>query len=225
MDNMNKEFEKVFDEIKAPKDLKEETLAKMFLEDEKVNTVCDKTKEADKVEVKSAKKKTAARIYRFGALALTACAAALCFVLLRPAGAVYVTPIEDGNYYETVELEDGIISFVQNRVSISVSPNAGHASLGAEEEKEITEETEEIIAEEETERGGSLVLKKMSYLSFADAEDRNWSYIGEQKIYVTVLNGEEGFKAVYEKGEAFYELTGINVTQKEFIDFLYKQVM
>ena len=55
--------------------------------------------------------------------------------------------------------------------------------------------------------------------------ESNWSYIGDQKIYVTVLNAADiRYQAVFEKNGTAYEMTGTNVTQKEFIDELYRRV-
>ena len=67
---------------------------------------------------------------------------------------------------------------------------------------------------------------KIDQISLPEIAKDNWSYIGEQKIYVTVLKTEKmRFQAVYEKNGIAYEVIGTGTTQKEFIDFLYEKVM
>ena len=61
--------------------------------------------------------------------------------------------------------------------------------------------------------------------SVPEINEDSWSYIEEQKIYVSFLKAEGmRYQAVYEKEEAFYEVIGTNVTQKEFIDYLYQKI-
>lgn len=122
-----------------------------------------------------------------------------------------------GNVYcDDVELEDGVIHFVANRVSISVSPNAGSASSDHEQEK--TENTEKIIEEITADSGGTIAFCHTSFLSSAETAEDSWSYIREQSIYVTASKEEEvKYRAYFETEGQAYELIGVNVTQKKFI--------
>lgn len=206
-----KAFEDAYRQIKAPEALKADTLSKMLEENKK--------------------KEPARRIknlFRYGTLAAALCAAALCFLLTRPSGISFITPMEDDVYYDEVELKDGIIHFVKNRVAISISPNAGTVTIGRENQKETDENKEEAseIAEEKiTESGGSISFRKTDALTLPEIAEENWSYIGEQKMYVTVLKANEvRYQAVFEKDKTVYEMIGINVSQKEFIEELYLRV-
>ena len=209
-----KEFEKTYNSIKASNELKTDTLQKMLKESEK-EMLPQKT---------SPRKK--AMIIRPLSLAAVLCAAALVVFILQPKGASYITPMEEGEYYDKVELKDGVICFVKNRVVISISPNAGTVTIGQEKkdetvnEKEINE-TEEVV----TKSGGVITYQAVSTVSLPEIAESSWSYIGDQKIYVTVLNAESiRYQAVFEKAGTAYEMTGTNVTQREFIDELYQRV-
>lgn len=206
-----KAFEDAYSQVKAPETLKADTLSKMLEEN-------NKEKPARQVK----------NIFRYGALAAALCAAALCFILLRPSGISFITPMEDDVYYDEVELKDGVIHFVKNRVAISISPNAGTVTIGQENQQETDENKNEAsgTAEEKiTESGGSISFRETDALTLPEIAEENWSYIGEQKIYVTVLKANEvRYQAVFEKDKTAYEMIGINVSQKEFIEELYLRV-
>lgn len=207
-------FEHAYCRLKAPAALKADTLEKMLRENEKCKEIQRKEKSG------KGKKK----VFYYGALAALLCVAVLSIIVLRPEGISYVTPMEEGVYYEEVELKNGVIHFVRSRVSISITPNAGSAGIGQEGEAALEEVTrqEEII---ETESGGRLVFRERDTASVPDIKEDDWSYIGEQKIYVTVLDAEKtGYQAVFEKAGSTYEITGEDITQKEFIDELYRRV-
>lgn len=220
MNNRNKDFEKAYENIKAPTELKKETLSRMFQEDEQMKQEKRMSPDASNTASKGAKP----RIYRYGALALAACAAVLCFVLMRPQGAVYKTPVEDGSYYEEIELKDGRIKFVQNRVAISITPNAGQVVVGSEEDNN-SEGAQTVIAKKETQAGGELIYRENAGISLPEIREDAWSNIGTCDIYVTALKTDvTRYQAVFEKDGTAFEVIGTGVTQKEFIDFLYAQV-
>ncbi len=207
-----KTFETVYRQLKAPEDLKADTLSKMLEENGK-----------RKKDVKGRK-----RVFQYGALAAALCAAVICFILIRPMGISFVTPMEEGVYYDEVELKDGVIHFVKNRVAISIKPNAGTVVIGQDNYKDAdeSENADSGKAEEKiTKSGGSISFQKISALNLPEIAEENWSYIGEQKIYVTVLNTNEiRYQATFEKDGVAYEVIGINVTQKEFIQELYRYI-
>ena len=106
------------------------------------------------------------------------------------------------------------------------SPNAGTVTIGQEGQDE-TEHEDEISEAEEilTKSGGVINYQRINAISLPEIAESNWSYIGDQKIYVTVLNAADiRYQAVFEKNGTAYEMTGTNVTQKEFIDELYRRV-
>lgn len=211
---MNDRFSNVYDKITAPEDLKKETLAMMEKENEKYS-------QAGGVRTKSFGGK--GLVFAVSFAAAVVCVAALCLALQRPSGAVYITDMTGNVYHDDVELEDGVIHFVANRVSISVSPNAGSAS--ADHEQEIADNTEELIEEITVDSGGTITFRHTSPLSSAETAGDSWSCIGEQSIYVTVSKKEEvKYQAYFETEGQAYEVIGINVTQKEFIDYLYKTI-
>lgn len=208
-DKLRKEFEDTFSGIHASEELKAHTLSQM----------------RDGAEPKSAKTGdgylSRRKMLRYSIPA----AALLCAVIVLSffkgtQGASYITDMEYGTFYDEVKLKDGEIRFVTNRVNISVTPNAGGITIGQERE-EVTDS--EIIEEKSTEGGGRLIYQKASEAVLTDPEEKNWSYIGEQKIYVTVSKtSETRYQAVFEKDGQVYELIGTAVTQKEFIDHLYR---
>ncbi len=210
---MNKAFKEGYKEMKAPSELKSRTLAEILKENERMK------ENADKIQKNTGK----IHIYRYGIL-LAACAAVLCLVIFWPSKAVYVTPLEEGIYYEEIMLKDGRIQFIENRVAISITPNAGQLVIGDTKEADKEEHGGNFV-QENTKSGGSLICRESNEILLPEIREDAWSNIGKQKIYVTVLKTEEErYQAVYEKDEIAYEVIGTNVTQKEFIDFLYKQV-
>lgn len=203
MDKIMQDMKKEYEKVKAPESLKSETLKMM---NEGAQTVKEN------------------RNYRYPAAALVACAAVLCFVLFWPRGVRYLTPMEDGTYYEEIAIKNGNIIFNQNRVAISIKPNAGKVVIGGEKAEAETE-IYAVIEEKQTNDGGLLVCQEVSSLSLPEIREDAWSNIGQQQIYVTVLKTDDyRFQAAYEKEGAAYEVIGSGVTQKEFIDFLYTQI-
>lgn len=210
---LSNEVKSMYDDMHAPDTWKQETLLKMQEEALRVES----EKKVQKADSNMKKKK----VTPFHLIAATAglCAAAICLFLILPKGASYVTPMEDGAYYDTVELKDGEIHFVSNRVAISISPNAGNAFDTKEETEENTAEV--LLAQS----GGMITFEKTGNQKLPQIAEDSWSYIGEQKIYVTVLKKDEiRYQAVYEKGGETYEVIGEGVTQKEFIDELYDRI-
>lgn len=210
---LNKAFGDAYRDIKAPEELKEDTLKLMFAE------------EGRRQETKKAKRRKFPGWY-YGAVAAAACAVLFFVSALRTDGISYVTMMEEDVFYDTVELKDGLIRFLPDRVIISISPNAGQAAF---QEKDVSSLPDEKVTEPEeqveTKSGGQLKLFKIDALSIPKIGEEDWSYIGEQKIYVSVLETDGmRFHAVYEKGEASYEVIGEDVTQKEFIDYLYQKI-
>ncbi len=222
MDNIKKKFEKAYENINAPDNLKEETLHKMFEEDTNLQSGISVEESEDASGLQKGRKVFR---YRYVAPIAVVFAAILCIVVFWPKGAVYVTPIEDAVYYEEVELKNGIIKFNQNRVAISITPNAGNVVIGESAVKQDADVAEHILQQEETEGGGELIFKEIVQLSLPEIREDAWSNIGKQKIYVTVLKADEyRYQAAFEKSGVAYEAIGSNVSQKEFIDFLYTQI-
>ena len=118
MDKIMQDMKKEYEKVKAPESLKSETLKMM---NEGGQTVKEN------------------RNYRYPAAALVACAAVLCFVLFWPRGVRYLTPMEDGTYYEEIAIKNGNIIFNQNRVAISIKLNVGKVVIGVEKAEAETE--------------------------------------------------------------------------------------
>lgn len=206
---MNDKFEKVYDKITAPESLKKETLAMM-------------ERENDSHKAGAGRRSL---IFGTGFAAVALCVAALCFVLLKPAGGIYVTDMAEGVYYDEVELKDGVIHFVSNRVAISISPNAGNAAIGQEQDLKEENKADAMIEEITVKSGGTITFRRAAALSLPEMAEDNWSYIGEQPIYVTVLKTEKiRYQAAFELEGKSYEIIGVGVTQKEFIDYLYDKI-
>ena len=222
MDNIKKNFEKAYDNMNAPDQLKKETLYKMFKEDAITQNDMGMTQTERDSGFRKGHKRA---VYRYIAPIAAVLAATLCLAIFWPKGIVYVTPMADAAYYEEVELKNGIIKFNQNRVAISITPNAGKIVIGEGSLTQDEEVLEHILVQEKAKSGGELFCKEKTQLSLPEIREDAWSNIGKQKIYVTVLKTDEyRYQAAFEKEGVAYEVIGDNVTQKEFIDFLYAQV-
>lgn len=204
--DISKAVKNTYDALQTPDSWKQEILLKM-------------QEEAMKEETPTVNEKKSHKIQFMAGLA-TLCAAALCLFLILPKGTPYVTSIEEGIYYNDIELKNGEIHFVSNRMAISITPNAGNAFSTTEEAQENP--TEVLLCES----GGMISFEKTQKSKLPEIAESNWSYIEEQLIYVTVLKTEPvRYQAIYEKDGETYELIGEGVTQKEFIDELYKRVI
>lgn len=213
---MNDKFEKVYDKITAPDSLKQETLAMMERENEKYTRSDGRNKKSFG---------NRGLIFTTGIVAVAVFAAVLCVVLQRPVGVVYITDMTGGVYHDNVELEDGVIHFVSNRVSISVSPNVGNASADREQEAQRTENSDNLIEEITAKSGGTITFCRIFTIPIPEMTEDDWSYIGDQPIYVTVSKTEGiKYQANFEMEGQAYELVGVDVTQKEFIDYLYDKI-
>ncbi|MDE6185315.1 MAG: hypothetical protein K2G39_07830, partial [Lachnospiraceae bacterium] len=204
---LNKAFSDAYRNVKAPEALKKGTLNQMLAKEEGLK------RQPEKVQ------KRKLPVWYYGAMAAAVCVVVFWVSALRSDGITYVTMIEEGVFYEEVELKDGWIRFLPNRVIISISPNAGQAGFQGEDKNglpvEKETEPEELI---QTKSGGQLKFFKTDGLLTPELAEEDWSYIGEQKIYVSVLKTDGvRFHAIYERGGSAYEVIGENVTQKEFI--------
>lgn len=211
---MKKEFKEAYEKIKAPVSLKSETLALMRMEMgeplprrrqgcERIVAVCG------------------------GVVAGAAlCAVLICLLFLPGRGAVYITPMEDGVHRDTVELEDGVLRFLSERIIISVTPSAGSVTGDRENPEQTDDRKENCPVEEITaQSGGTLTLYRKDSSALPEIPEEDWSHIGGQQVYVTALKTETvRYQASFVKDGAVCEITGTGVTQKEFIDYLYKKI-
>lgn len=215
-EELRKEFKDTFSGIHASEDLKARTLTAM-LNEEKI-----RSKES-KGRPSSVEKMWMMSIPASALL----CAALVLMVLKGTPGTPYLTQLENGVFCEEVKLEDGELHFVAGRVAISITPNAGGVATLQKQDGELPapEAGEQILEEKEDADGGQLIYKKIAAIKLPDIGEKNWSYIGDQKIHITVLDTvDTRYQAVFEKDGQAYEVTGIGVWQKEFIDYLYQKV-
>ena len=222
---LKEQFQKGYESIKLPEEFKVAVLSEMKKEAQKTETTSAGKKNSTALEDKAKKKQSKIKVWQIGAFSGALCAAAVVLMILKPGGISYVTPMEDGVYYDTVELKNGEIHFVKNRVAISISPNAGHVTIGGGSLDDTSQEEDIVLEERKTENGGCLMFQETSQVSLPEIAEDNWSNIGKQQIYVTVLKTEEmRYQAAFEKDGAAYQVIGTDVSQKEFIDFLYEKV-
>lgn len=205
---VNREFKAAFDAIKASEDLKADTLCKML------------SREDQTVQMGQNNRKR-----RW----VGACAAALCIILVCVfwgAGTDngIVTPLEENVFYDTVELKDGELRFVNKGVNIDVTPNAGKADVKSTED-EIQEESKEWeLDREEVKEGGFLLMRQAAVKDLEQVSEEEWSYVGKQKLYISVAEDKGGYCAVFEKDGNIYAVEGISVSQKKFIEYLLKKI-
>ncbi|MDE7249052.1 MAG: hypothetical protein K2N82_04035 [Lachnospiraceae bacterium] len=215
-DELRKEFKDTFFGIHASDDLKARTLTAMLDEEE------IRSKET-KGSPSSVKKIWTISIPATALL----CAALVMIVLKGTPEPPYITQLENGVFCEEVKLEDGELHFVADRVAIAITPNAGGVTIGQMQDGEllVPEDGDQVLEQKENDGGGLLIYKKTAAIKFPDIGEKNWSYIGEQRIYITMLGTvDTRYQAVFEKDGQAYEVTGIGVWQKEFIDYLYQIV-
>lgn len=215
-DELRKEFKDTFSGIHASEDLKARTLTAM-LDEEEIRSKETKGRPSSVKKIWTISVPAAALL----------CAALVLIVLKGTSGTPYLTQLENGVFCEEVKLEDGELHFVAGRVAISITPNAGGITTLQKQDGELLtpEEGEQILDKKEDAIGGQLIYKKIAATKLPDIGEKNWSYIGEQKIYITVLDTvDTRYQAVFEKDGQTYEVTGIGVGQKEFIDYLYRIV-
>jgi len=216
--DIDKEMKDTYSVMHAPESWKQETLLKM--KEESMQLV----QEIEVTEKKPNKKRNVIKISSNHRMRMVAglaalCAAVLCFVFIIPKGTPYITSIEDGVYYDDIELKGGEIHFVSNRMAISITPNAGNGLAASDSSKE--NQTEVLLCDS----GGIITFEKTQKVNLPELAEANWSYIGEQPIYVTVLKKEiVRYQAIYEKNGETYELIGEGVSQKEFVDELYQRI-
>lgn len=199
---MKKEFRDIYDQLKAPQEWKTHTLQKMHEARQKNDTRSFAAVEGLK--------------WRYAALFPVA--AILCIILFSPfeKNSIYKTPLTDDEYYSIVELQDGIVQFVEKGTLIVPLPNAGNA--GSEETKQNEPEREVYsfkgdarITVEET-AGGNMEKIPEKFLS----------NIAGQELFVSVgeQDGVRIYESKYVKDNSLYFVQGIGVSQKQFIDFL-----
>lgn len=215
-DELRREFKDTFSGIHTSEELKVRTLAQM-LENTK-----SQSEEAKNGQL------SAGRKWRIAVpVAALLCAILVLTVFKGKSGTPYITQLEDDVFCEEVKLEDGELHFVASRVAISITPNAGGVTIGQKQDGEVSEaeDSAQILEEKENANGGQLIYKKIESVKLPDIGEKNWSYIGKQKIYITVLGTQDTrYQAFFEKDGQAYEVTGIGVWQKEFIDYLYQIV-
>lgn len=215
-DELRKEFKDTFSGIHASEDLKARTLTTML----------------DEEEIRSQEtKRRPSTVKKIWTISIPAtallCTALVMIVLKGTPEPPYITQLENGVFCEEVKLEDGELHFMADRVVISITPNAGGVTTLQKQDEELSasEDAEQILEKKEDAVGGQLIYKKIAVIKLPDIREKDWSYIGEQKIYITVLDTvDTRYQAVFEKDGQAYEVTGIGVWQKEFIDYLYQIV-
>lgn len=215
-EELRKEFKDTFSGIHASEDLKARTLTAM-LDEEEIRSKETKRRPSYVKKIWTISVPAAALL----------CAALVLMVLKGTPEPPYITQLENGVFCEEVKLEDGELHFAAGQVAISITPNAGVVNIGQNQTGELpaSEDGEQILDKKEDAAGGQLIHKKIAAIKLPDIGEKNWSYIGEQKIYITVLDTvDTRYQAVFEKDGQAYEVTGIGVWQKEFIDYLYQIV-
>lgn len=211
---MKKVFKEAYEKIKAPASLKSETLALM------------RTEVRKSLPQRQQKRAKTAAVWGGGLAGAVLCAALICVLFLPGREAVYITPMEDSVHQDTVELEDGVLRFLSERIFISVTPSVGSASGDRENSEQADDREENGPAEEiTTQSGGTLTLYRKDPSELPEIPAEDWSHIGGQQVYVTALKTETvRYQAIFEKDGMACEITGTGVTQKEFIDYLYKKM-
>lgn len=204
-----------FDRIKAPDELKERTKKLMYaqMEKEEPSHVKDPVGEGTKSEKKQNK-------IVWGSAGAVLAAAALITLFLKPwkQDDFYVTPVSEEGYYAQVELQDGFVQFVERGEAFDLSPNAGKVNPDASEE--ISEEEEQVTLEQ----GGQIRVRE-SEEEFPKASEEEYSEFAGEHFLVTVTEEATGrvFTAYIKRDNVLYTVTGEEVSQKQFLDYLIER--
>lgn len=222
---MKEEYKDIYSRIKAPAELKSCTLARMkeSLEEESEQALRGKAAGADG-KVKKRGNIISPGNWRSKRWVAVAAAAviAVCILprFLTKNGSIYVTPLQEGEFYREVALKDGYLKFVDNDTIITLTPNAGIVGAGGNAQDPVSETFE-------YEDGGVITLEKRAggYIN-SELEDQK-SRVADQDLYVTVTNAGDNpvFEAKWFREDVFYLVKGSGVTQKEFTDFVVKEIL
>lgn len=201
-----------FDRIKAPDELKERTKKLMYdqMEKEQPSHVKDPVGEGTKRGKKQNK-------IVWGLAGAVLAAAALIILLLKPwkQDVFYVTPVSEEGYYARVELQDGLVQFVERGEAFDLSPNAGKVDTDASED--FAQEEEKVAFEQ----GGQIRVRE-SKEELPKASEEEYSEFAGEHFLVTVTEEATGrvFTAYIKRDSVLYTVTGEGVSQKQFLDYL-----
>lgn len=197
------EIQETYDQIKAPKELKDSLLSKMKEPQQDIEPM-----------LKAPSKNRFIIKWRYAGLAA---AVILCFIIfhLWNGNNIYKTTLKDGEYLSVVELQDGYLQFIESDSIISLTPNAG---VIGRQEGENEEQDNEVISIDD----GKITVEKRQGKKIKRVQEKLMSNIFGQELVLTVQEGDNGkcFEAEYERDGFLYRISGDNVTQKQFIDFL-----
>lgn len=221
---MKEEYKDIYSRIKAPAELKSCTLAKMK---ESLEEESEQAPQGDKAGADGKAKKKGSivslgnwRSKRWVAMAAAA-VIALCFLprFLTNNGSIYVTPLKEGEFYDEVALKDGYLKFVDNDTIITPTPNAGIPGTGGNGQDPVSETFE-------YKNGGVITLEKRAGGYIKNGLEDQKSRVADQELYITVTNADDDpvFEAKWFREDVFYLVKGSGVTQKEFTDFVVKEI-
>ncbi len=216
---MKEEFAKLYDNIKTPEEWKNDIKEKMH------RAELEKTEERSASVIRPTVRKKPVRILFSAAAAICAAAAAVfIFALNTDNDSIYITDFDDSTFCKDIELTDGAVHFNRRGQEISITNGLGIGGPGHNDD----DENDEALPSEvyELENGGTVTVKKSINNTVPFSDNDEWSEICGRKILITVSGGENNFiyKAFYQDASDMITVEGSNVTQREFIDFLYKKI-
>lgn len=210
---MNKEYEELYGQLKAPEEWK------VAIKEQMRQAVEQENKE-NKATVTSINKRKKNVFRAFYAVAGVAAAAMICIVVL-PFGkksSIYKVPMKEGTYYEEVLLKQGELHF-----------NEKEKDLFGELGLTFGQGTGELKQEEKTTYdvgNGTVTVTLVEDVKMPEKKG-NYSNINGTEMFITTETDqdEKNYKAEYVKDGNMITVEGNQVTQKEFVEFLYKEVM
>lgn len=213
-------YKGVYDNLKAPEQWKTNIKALMREELAKNNTP---TENADSTQIYrmdfednqsvvdiGSKQKLSMRYRMLLTAGGIAAAIILVIVVNLMNGPRFVTPMKDGEIQSVVALKDTNLYFeIQDMEETDSSVLAGTGGDQNEINFEIDGETGEIVTSGKSDDAGTTP-----------------SYIKGIPVYLTITATDEGYRftASYEKDGRDCEITRVGITQKEFIQLLYKEM-
>lgn len=215
---MKEEFRQEYEKIHASGELKERT--KQLMRESLLSETAQ-----EGILPKNKKKSKGKRAAVIGTMALMAAALGIVLYSFSGRDGFYVTPISEDAYYAQIEVADGMIYFAERGQSLEITPNASKTELGQDEttEKDETEQNGGAV----TEVGDNGFIRvKESAGSLPEAKEGEYSYVAGEKLLVTAAMGEKPVYTAYlARDGILYTVVGDGVSQKQFLDYIYKNFL
>ena len=213
---MKEEFLKLYDNIKTPEEWKTDIKEKMHRAE-----LEETGEQAAPISRPTIRKKPAGIFFSTAAVICAAAAAVFIFALRTDNAPIYITDFDDSIFCSNIELTDGEVHFNRRGEEISIINGLGVG--GPARDNDDNHYTSSTIESYKLESGGAVTVNRSFSSNVPFLDNDEWSEICGKKVLITVSGSENNFtyKAFYQDNSDMITVEGRDVSQKEFIDFLY----